>query len=69
MLKKVYLSSIIFLLSFVTFSGIYFPAKDSYSYINSVQSIGEDRDLTDLIFSTNREELKIKLIPTYLNLL
>ena len=65
MLKKVYLSAIIFLLSFVTFSGIYFPAKDSYSYINSVQSIGEDRDLTDLIFSTNREELKNK-IDTYI---
>ena len=64
MLKKVYLSAIIFLLSFVTFSGIYFPAKDSYSYINSVQSIGEDRDLTDLIFSTNREELKNK-VDTY----
>lgn len=61
MLKKVYLSAIIFLLSSVTFSGIYFPAKNSYSYINSIQSLGEDRDLTGLIFSTNREELKNKI--------
>ena len=65
MLKKVYLSAIIFLLSSVTFSGIYFPAKNSYSYINSIQSLGEDRDLTSLIFSTNREELKNR-IDTYI---
>ena len=64
MLKKVYLIATISLLSSIAFSGIYFPAKNSYSYINSIQSIGEERDLTDLIFSTNREELKNK-IHTY----
>ena len=64
MLKKVYLIATISLLSSIAFSGIYFPAKNSYSYINSIQSIGEERDLTDLIFSTNREELKNK-IDTY----
>jgi len=64
MLKKVYLIAIISLLSSVIFSGIYFPAKNSYSYINSIQSIGEERNLVDLIFSTNREELKNK-VDTY----
>jgi len=64
MLKKVYLISIISLLSSVIFSGIYFPAKNSYSYINSIQSIGEERNLVHLIFSTNREELKNK-VDTY----
>ena len=64
MLKKVYMIAIISLLSSVTFSGIYFPARSSYSYINSIQSIGEERNLVDLIFSTNREELKNK-VDTY----
>ena len=64
MLKKVYLIAIISLLSSVIFSGIFFPAKNSYSYINSIQSIGEERNLVDLIFSTNREELKNK-VDTY----
>ena len=46
------------------FSGIYFPARNSYSYVNSIETLGEERKLIELVFSTNRKELKNK-IETY----
>ena len=46
------------------FSGIYFPARSSYSYVNSIETLGEERKLIELVFSTNRKELKNK-IETY----
>ncbi len=47
------------------FSGLFFPAKSSYSYVNSIETLGEDRKLIELVFSTNRKELKNK-IDTYI---
>ena len=51
------------------FSGIYFPARSSYSYVNSIETLGEERKLIELVFSTNRKELKNKIETYVLNLL
>ena len=64
MKEKLFLTITIFILSSVMFSGIYFPAKNSYSYVNSIETLGEERKLIELVFSTNRKELKNK-IETY----
>ena len=64
MKDKLFLTITIFILSSVMFSGIFFPARSSYSYVNSIESLGEERNLFELIFSTNRKELKNK-IDTY----
>ena len=49
----------------VSVSGIFLPAENVFSYVNTVNSLGEERSLLNLIFSTNRIELKNK-IETYI---
>ena len=65
MREKAFTIFIILILLFVSVSGIFFPAENVYSYVNTVNSLGEERSLLNLIFSTNRIELKNK-IETYI---
>lgn len=59
--KYIFMPVVIILLLSVTISGVYFPSEDSYSYVNSIESLGEQRSITRLIFSNNRKELKNKI--------
>jgi len=61
MKKYILMPIVIILLLSVTVSGIYFPPENSYSYVNSIESLGEQRSITRLIFSNNRKELKNKI--------
>ena len=60
MKSKIILSITIFLLIAVTLFGFIFPSNKTYSYVNPVQTIGENRSIAELIYSRNRVELKIK---------
>ena len=61
MKNKFILSITIFLFSAVTLFGFIFPSNKTYSYVNPVQTIGENRSITELIYSRNRIELKNKI--------
>ena len=61
MKNKFILSITIFLFSAVTLFGFIFPSNKTYSYVNPVQTIGENRSITELIYSRNRVELKNKI--------
>ena len=65
MKEKIFTTFIIVLLLFVSISGILLPAENVFSYVNTIDSLGEQRSLLNLIFSTNRIELKNK-IETYI---
>ena len=65
MREKVFTIFIILILLLVSVSGIFLPAEKVFSYVNTVNSLGEERSLLNLIFSTNRIELKNK-IETYI---
>ena len=45
-------------------SGMLFESKTIYSYINQKPSLGEQRNIIQLVFSTNRLELKDKIDTT-----
>lgn len=65
MKEKMFTIFIILILLLVSISGIFLPAEEVYSYVNTINSLGEERSLLNLIFSTNRIELKNK-IETYI---
>ena len=65
MREKVFTIFIVLILLLVSVSGIFLPAENVFSYVNTVNSLGEERSLLSLIFSTNRIELKNK-IETYI---
>ena len=65
MREKVFTIFIVLILLLVSVSGIFLPAENVFSYVNTVNSLGEERSLLSLIFSTNRVELKNK-IETYI---
>ena len=65
MREKVFTIFIVLILLLVSVSGIFLPAENVFSYVNTVNSLGEERSLLNLIFSTNRIELKNK-IETYI---
>ena len=65
MREKAFTIFIILILLLVSVSGIFLPAENVFSYVNTVNSLGEERSLLNLIFSTNRIELKNK-IETYI---
>ena len=65
MREKTFTIFIILILLLVSVSGIFLPAENVFSYVNTVNSLGEERSLLNLIFSTNRIELKNK-IETYI---
>jgi len=60
-------SLIAFLLGAVFVSGLIFSSENPYSINKNQESLGETRDLTELILSSNRIELKDKLELTIFN--
>ena len=65
-MKKLLLPSLISLLLITpTTSGVLFPAKEVYSYVNTETDFGEERTIRQLLLTSNRIELKNK-IDTYI---
>ena len=58
---------IVFLLGAVFVSGLIFSSENPYSINKNQESLGETRDLAELILSSNRLELKDKLELTIFN--
>ena len=61
MKEKLLLSFLIFLLLFCFISGAFFPSQNSYSYVNQVENLGEERSLLELVLKNNRLEFKNKI--------
>jgi len=61
MKEKSLLSFTIFLLLFCFISGVFFPSQNSYSYVNQVENLGEERSLLELVLKNNRLEFKNKI--------